>query len=194
MDHPGQPDHRTDEQLVESANAGGAAGADAFAALYRRHRDYVLRVARRFAGDDDLALDATQETFIYLLSKFPPPRHRRLTLTARLTTLLYPAAKHNALAARAKKTRLRLQPQETTPEPAADDGPAFADEHDLGAVLGRLSGDHREAVLLRFVDGLTVPEVAERLGVPVGTAKSRLHHAVAQLRDDPATKKYFEID
>ena len=66
-------DQRGDEELVAACNAGGPTEAAlAFEALYRRHRDYVLRIARRFARDRDLALDALQETFAYLLTKFPP--------------------------------------------------------------------------------------------------------------------------
>ena len=185
------PDELTDAQLVERANAGDGS---AFSTLYRRHRDYVVRVARRFAGDDDLALDAAQETFLYLLGKFPPPRGRRLILTARLTSLLYPVAKHAALAAGERKRRMRLGGASADPasEPATrSESGEFAAEHDLAAVLNRLSVDHREVVLLRFVDGLTVPEIAERLGVPAGTVKSRLHHAVGQLRADPGVRDFF---
>ena len=178
---------------MKRANAGEGA---AFSALYRRHRDYVVRVARRFAGDEDLALDAAQETFIYLLGKFPPPRGRRLVLTAKLTSLLYPVAKHAALAAGERKRRMRLGAVGTdlTDPPVTPAAEGFAAEHDLAAVLGRLSEDHREVVMLRFVDGLTVPEIAERVGARVGTVKSRLHHAVAALRADAGVRHFFEVD
>lgn len=186
-------DHLSDEQLVDRANAGQA---EAFDALYRRHRDHVLRQARRYTHDEALAQDAAQETFLYLLGKFPPPPSNRLTLTAKLTTLLYPVIKHTALRARDKQRRLRLSTSadlaETHDEPAAAPRDAFTSGHDLSAVLARLSDEHRELVLLRFVDDLTIPEIARRVGIPPGTVKSRLHHAVAQLRDDPATKKFFD--
>ena len=92
----GPSDRRSDEELVEVCNVGDAhEAARAFEALYRRHRDFVLRVARRFTRDRELALDALQETFAYLLNKFPPAG-AGLTLTARLPTLLYPAAKNAA--------------------------------------------------------------------------------------------------
>ena len=67
-----------DDQLLEQA-AGG--DADAFAALYRRHRDWVHRLAWRFTGNEQDALDILQETFIYLLQKLPGFR-----LTASMTT------------------------------------------------------------------------------------------------------------
>src|SRR5262245_43883505 len=98
-------DRRSDAELVAACNRGDAEeAARAFEALYRRHRDFVLRVARRFARDRELALDALQETFTYLLRKFPPAGSG-LTLTARLQTLLYPVAKNSAISAYRKARR-----------------------------------------------------------------------------------------
>jgi RNA polymerase sigma-70 factor (ECF subfamily) len=45
---------------------------------------------------------------------------------------------------------------------------------------------------MRFLDEMTLREIAEALAIPVGTVKSRLHHALATLRDDPNTRRYFE--
>ena len=56
---------------MRTCNRGGSGAAPAFEALYRRHRDYVLRVALRFAPDMETALDVLQETFLQLLRKFP---------------------------------------------------------------------------------------------------------------------------
>ncbi|HLF11396.1 MAG TPA: sigma-70 family RNA polymerase sigma factor, partial [Gammaproteobacteria bacterium] len=98
-------DQRSDEELVAACNDGGPREAAlAFEALYRRHRDYVLRIARRFARDRELALDALQETFAYLLKKFPPAGEG-LVLTARIQTLLYPVAKNSAISALRKADR-----------------------------------------------------------------------------------------
>jgi hypothetical protein len=62
---------------------------------------------------------------------------------------------------------------------------------DFDAVLADLSEDHREVLMLRFVDGLSLAEIAEATGVPLGTAKSRLHHALTRLREDPKIREYF---
>ena len=51
--------------------------------------------------------------------------------------------------------------------------------------------DQREAILLRFVDGLSIAEVAQATGVPEGTAKTRLHHAIRKLREDPVCRVFF---
>src|ERR1039457_4211601 len=94
-----QPQHdlRTDQQLIAAINAGDAT---AFEVLYFRHRDWVVNLACRLTGNEDLALDVMQETFLYLLRKFPGFR-----LTANLTTSLYPAVRHLAIAARHKAAR-----------------------------------------------------------------------------------------
>jgi len=45
--------------------------------------------------------------------------------------------------------------------------------------------------MLRFIDGLSLAEIAEATGIPLGTVKSRLHHAISKLRDDPRTREFF---
>jgi DNA-directed RNA polymerase specialized sigma24 family protein len=98
-------ENRTDAELIALCNtAASPAATAAFTSLYRRHRAYVLRVAARFAGDRDTALDALQETFGWLLRKFPPVGEG-LTLTGKLGTLLYPVAKHCAMDLRRQSRR-----------------------------------------------------------------------------------------
>ena len=185
----GPADRRSDEELVAVCNAGDAhEAARAFEALYRRHRDFVLRVARRFTRDRELALDALQETFAYLLNKFPPAG-QGLTLTARLPTLLYPAAKNAAITAVRKARRaagagdaeLDELPAHTTP-----------DAEPIDAALTSLSPERREVLTLRFVDDLSLAEIAAALDVPLGTVKSRLHLALKELREDSRIKDLFD--
>ncbi|HET8696465.1 MAG TPA: sigma-70 family RNA polymerase sigma factor [Gammaproteobacteria bacterium] len=185
----GGNDPRTDAELIEACNRGGPdEAARAFEALYRRHRDFVLRVARRFTRDADLALDALQETFTYLLRKFPPPGEG-LLLTARLQTLLYPVAKNCAISALRKTRRFP-----SDPDVAADDLPApvgLYEAEPIDAALAALPVERREVLTLRFVDGLSLAEIAAALDVPLGTVKSRLHLAIKQLRDDPRINDLF---
>lgn len=184
-------DELSDQELVETCNRGGADdAARAFETLYRRHRDYVLRVALRFVRDRELAHDALQETFIYLLRKFPPVGPG-LVLAARLETLLYPAAKHSAISALRKVRRDRAEPGEA----ALDDLPAEGETADAGVVdaaLAALSPERREVLTLRFVDDLSLADIAAALGIPVGTVKSRLHLALKQLRENPDIKHLFD--
>jgi RNA polymerase sigma-70 factor (ECF subfamily) len=189
VDEPAQgkaeSDARNDLELVAAINDGDAA---AFEALYFRYRDWVAGLAYRFTGDSDAALDVLQETFLYFLRKFPGFR-----LTANLKTFLYPAVRNLSLAARRKAERyqtteaeLQRLDQAAAPETAQTGG------GELRIVLGQLSEEHREVVLLRFVDGLSLLEIAEAMEIPLGTVKSRLHNALETMRNDKRIKEYFE--
>jgi RNA polymerase sigma-70 factor (ECF subfamily) len=185
----GPTDRRSDEELVAVCNVGEAhEAARAFEALYRRHRDFVLRVARRFTRDRELALDALQETFTYLLNKFPPAGEG-LTLTARLATLLYPAAKNAAITAVRKARRAAGAGDALLDELPAETPP---DAEPIDAALVALSPERREVLTLRFVDDLSLAEIAVALDVPLGTVKSRLHLALKELREDSRIKDLFE--
>jgi len=182
-------DALTDEALVEICNTGDAAAATAaFGSLYRRHRGYVLRIAQRFTRDRELAADVLQEVFTYLLKQFPPPGPG-LRLTARLSTYLYPIAKNSTLTLLRKDRRTDatgFDPDEL-PDPQ---GPP-ADGDDLDRLLASLPAERREILSLRFVDDLSLEEIAGALGIPLGTVKSRLHLAIKALREHPAAKNFF---
>src|SRR5207249_3967185 len=120
----------------------------AFEALYWRHREWVATLAFRFTGDRDLALDVLQDTFLYLLKKFPG-----FTLTCQLRSFLYPAVRHLAFAARRKAGRLQSAEDDTMAElPAptpANTGDVARDA--LAGVVAALPAAHREVLMLRFV-------------------------------------------
>ena len=173
-------DPRSDEQLVAAINSGDAA---AFDALYFRYRDWVVRLAWRFTGNEADALDVLQETFAYLHRKLPT-----LQLTARMTTFLYPAVRNLSIAARRK--RGRFAGEETMEEMAAPSAAAGAGE--LAAVLGSLPEGQRQVLLMRFVDDMSLEDIAAALGIPLGTVKSRIHNAIQTLRQDPRARDYFQ--
>jgi RNA polymerase sigma-70 factor (ECF subfamily) len=179
-----QLDPRTDAQLVAAINAGDAA---AFEVLYFRHRDWVVNLACRFTGSEDLALDVTQETFLYFVQKFPGFR-----LTANLKTFLYPAVKNLSIAANRNSRRYQSSEAEQTLLANLPGAAATPETGDLAVVLANLSEEHREVLLLRFVDGLSLAEIAQALNIPLGTVKSRLHNGLETLRKDPRTKEFFE--
>jgi RNA polymerase sigma-70 factor (ECF subfamily) len=173
-----------DSALVEICNHGDAReAARAFETLYERHKDFVLRVALRFSPDNDSALDALQETFTYLLRKFPP-QGPGLELTANLTSLLYPVARNSALTLRRKAERF---PHAIEPDDLPTDG---TDEpSDIPALLKDLPDERREVLMLRFVDDLSLQDIASALDIPLGTVKSRLHLAIKTLRESPEAKR-----
>lgn len=177
-------DSQSDLDLIAAINNGDDAS---FEVLYRRYRDWVVRLAYRFTGQEDLALDVLQDTFLYFLQKFPG-----FVLTANLKTFLYPAVKNLSIAARRKSARYQSTPAELDYLKTL----AALDAHDseksrLAAALGHLSEEHRETLLLRFVDDLELAEIAQAMEVPVGTVKSRLHTALSILRQDPRAKSFF---
>jgi RNA polymerase sigma-70 factor (ECF subfamily) len=171
----------SDEELLEQAKRGDA---EAFEALYRRHRDGVYRLAWRFTGNEPDALDVLQETFAYLLRKLPG-----LHLTAALTTFLYPVVKHLSLNLRRKRVPGGADEEllATLPAPAG----AETSRSELAAALATLPVDQREAVLMRFVDDMSLEEIAQALNMPLNTIKSRLYRALETLRNDPRTRDYF---
>jgi RNA polymerase sigma-70 factor (ECF subfamily) len=178
-------DPRSDSELIRVANGGDAA---AFDALYYRYRDWILGLAYRWTGSHDDTLDVLQETFAYLLSKMPG-----LRLTSRMTTFLYPVVKNLCLRSRAKRRLVSVRDADLTevpdPHPPGDNDNLM--KSDLTLIMKRLPEEQREVILLRFVDGLRLEEIAELLRIPVGTAKSRLHYAIAALRKDPRIRHYF---
>src|SRR3954466_15492925 len=104
-------DERSDQSLVDAINGGDTRASDA---LYFRYRDWVLRLATRFTGHADDALDVLQETFAYVFRKFPGFR-----LTASMTTFLYPVVKNLSIASKRKRTRLVLDDDRLASAPDA---------------------------------------------------------------------------
>jgi RNA polymerase sigma-70 factor (ECF subfamily) len=166
-------DPDSDQDLLDRFVRGEAA---AFERLYQRYRPFVMRIAQRFGSrDPDDALDVLQEAFAWLIQKAPT-----LRLEHRLSTLLYPVTRH---LARDRRVRRERAPAELSrPEQVAAGAPPVAAGEDLEALLGGLSPLHREVVLLRFAEDLSLDEIAAALEVPLGTVKSRLHHAIQKLR------------
>lgn len=170
-----------DKELIERANRGQA---EAFELLYRRYRDWVYRLAWRFTGNRQDALDVVQETFVYLLKKFPG-----FELTASMTTFLYPVVKHLSLNVGRKRVPGQATEDTLTQVPDTERMPTPRSE--LATAMATLPDEQREVVLMRFVDDMSLQEIATGLGIPLGTAKSRLHNALRKLRADPRAREYF---
>ena len=169
-------DARSDLELVAAINRGDPA---AFEVLYYRYRDWVARVAYRCTGDEFAAQDVLQETFLYVLKKFPGFR-----LTATFKTFLYPAVRNLSIAARRKTERYQAGEagRETLERTAAPDT-SQPNTQELRAVLNCLPEEQREVLMLRFVEGLSLDEVAQAMEIPLGTVKSRLHAALTALKE-----------
>jgi len=172
----------SDEQLIEAINRGQKG---AFESLYYRYRDWVYNIAWRFTGNQQDALDVLQDTFIYLMGKFPG-----FTLTASMKTFLYPAIKHQALNIRRKRRKSTSDENALSelPAPELNQGDSCSE---LAVVLKILPDEQREVLLLRFVDDMELQEISTALNIPTGTVKSRLHRALQALRENKRTREYF---
>jgi RNA polymerase sigma factor (sigma-70 family) len=152
---------------------------DAFDALIARWHQPLWRHARRVTGDDDVASEVTQDVWLRVLRGIG-----RLREPARLRAWLFGVA-HRVLMDR---LRLKYSTPDTIDvddvELAGADAPDDL-EHDLDAMqdaLARLPIVEREVLTLFHLRELTLAEVGESLGVPVGTVKSRLFRARRLLR------------
>lgn len=154
---------------------------EAFSELVRRHQRPLANFFVRCGVYGDVE-DLVQETFIRLY------RYRsRYAPTAKFTTFLYLLARQTRIDALRRSQRrdalhgrvVAETPQEVEPT-AVDRGERL----DLAAALARLSEPMREVVVLAVMQGLTQNEVADVLGIPTGTVKSRLSTALSRLRDD----------
>jgi RNA polymerase sigma-70 factor (ECF subfamily) len=155
----------TDEELVRKFRAGDDR---ALAELYERHHAWIASLAARFTADRDAALDILQETFAYLVRK-----RADLELRAALRSFLYPVVKH--LALNRKRADRPTAPLPDLPAPPAAEGA-------VDDLLAGLSDVQQEVVRMRYTDGLDLQAIADALGVPLGTVKSRLHSALEILR------------
>ena len=174
----------TDQKTIALINTGDQR---AFERLYHRHRDWVFRMARRIIGCDYLAEDVLQEVFCYFLSKFPG-----FELRCELRTFLYPVIRNLALSSlRSQKRFVGGESGATVIDQLTAPDDDFSGCGDIEQIIARLGSEHREILLLRFVDGMTLPEIATMVDIPLGTAKSRLHHALAALRSSPKVRILF---
>lgn len=166
----------TDAELVVRAQRGDAA---AFALVVERIAARSLVIARRILGDPDLAEDATQRALLRIWQGLPKlrdvERFESWSYRVVLRACYAEGRKHREWA-----PNLRLL---ATDEPQTDhDVGTIVDRDQLERGLRRLSRDHRSVVVLRFFLDLPLDRVADVLGIPVGTARSRLHHAIRALR------------
>jgi len=161
--------------LTDTPSLTGSAKLS-FDAIYAAEFDYVYRVVSRLVGSSE-AEDLVQEVFVVVHRRLPEFRGE-----ARITTWLFQIA-YRVAGAHVRRERFRrrlsllfgleLKSREAAQHPS---GPS-ADGELVNAALGRLSFEKRSALVLHEVEGWTCEEIAESIGIPVGTVHTRLHHA-----------------
>lgn len=146
---------------------------DAFGEIMRNHEDRVFSVCLRIMGNREHALDATQETFLTAFRKAS-----QFQGNSALGTWIYRIAVNTCYDQLRRQKRRRADPIPDHLDPAdhqAEDAVTSAGlRPEIQRALASLSDDYRSAVILSDIEGLGLPEVAEILGVPVGTVKSRV--------------------
>jgi RNA polymerase sigma factor (sigma-70 family) len=156
----------------------------ALAELYDRYGRIAWGLARRVLRDDALAEDAVQESFLAAwrtASRFMPERGTARTW---LLTLVH----RRAVDLVRREERRRADPIEAAGEPsgatgADDDALLRLERERVQAALAQLPDREREAIELAYYGGFSQSELAERLGTPIGTIKSRMFTGLARLRE-----------
>jgi RNA polymerase sigma-70 factor (ECF subfamily) len=165
-----------DRVLVEQARKGDR---DAFASLVHQVSDSLFAVAYRILRDVGLAEDALQNALIASWRQLP---HLRDTdrFEAWIHRILVHACYAESRRGRQFATNVRMLDLigSTTP----DGSRALADRDELDRAFRQIPLDQRAVFVLHHYLGLPLVEVAETLGIPAGTARSRLHYATRSLR------------
>lgn len=165
-----------ERELVERAMHGDE---EAFDDLVGRIGDSLHSVARRILRDTTLAEDATQQALLEAWRNLPslrdPDRFEAWT-----HRLLVNACYAESRRERRHRGNLRLLTRDGESTPDASSRIATQDQIDRG--FRRLSVEHRTVVVLVHYLGLSPAEAADRMGTPAGTARSRLHYALQELR------------
>jgi RNA polymerase sigma-70 factor (ECF subfamily) len=175
----------TDEALVRRTADGDS---DALNTLFHRHRAVAYRVAYRLLGNEPDALDAVQDGFVKALSHLNGFGGRSSFKTW-LLRIVSNAALDLGRSRRRRDTRFGGPADDlpTCPDPREGDPDQGVLRADLRAVLtaalNQLPAAQRQAFVLHVDGGLSYQEVADALGIAVGTVMSRLFYARQRLRE-----------
>jgi RNA polymerase sigma-70 factor (ECF subfamily) len=167
-----------DHQLIDHILRGDAA---AERALYDAHVDRVYRLAYRMTGDEAMAQEYTQDTFIRAFDRLPSFRRE-----SALSTWLHSITMSVVLNGLRKVRRLRARETDLDAAHEVSHRHASGDlmlRRRLHAAIDALGDEHRAVVVLHDVEGLKHQEIAALLGIQVGTSKARLSRARAALRE-----------
>jgi RNA polymerase sigma factor (sigma-70 family) len=169
-----------DRELVTRAIAGDR---EAFSELVRRSVDRLYAIARLILRDPVLAEDATQEALVAAwrdLSALRDPDRFEAWIHRVLVRQCYREARRARDVRRAEVRELELASSLGHTVPDANIG--LADREALERGFARLTTDERTLLVLHYYVGYSISEVADALGVPAGTAKSRLNRAASAMR------------
>ena len=165
-----------DRDLVERARSGDQ---EAFADLVGQVSDQLFGVARRILRDPGLAEDVLQNALVTIWRKLPHLREPD-RFEAWAYRILVNACYADGPRNRQWATTVRLLPVDRADD--VDDFRSISDRDELEQAFRRLPFDQRAVFVLHHHVGMPLVAVAETLGIPQGTARSRLHYATRALR------------
>ncbi len=170
-----------EQQLIAGVRAGDAR---AERALYDRNVNPVFRLAYRMTGDEDLAQEFTQETFIRVFDRIDQFRGE-----AALSTWIRAVASTVVLNGLRKIKRFRQREVDLEHGELRGTAPRAAEvdvKEKLWQAIDDLPNKYRMVFVMHDVEGYTHDEIGSALGMPVGTSKAQLFRARARLRDSLA--------
>ena len=166
-----------DRDLVERAQRGDR---EAFALLARARADWMFAIAQRMLRDFHRAEDAVQQALVIAWQELPvlrDPDRFEPWLRRLLVRVCYLEAR------RAQHWASNIRVLTVAEEPAnGDETLSVADRDQLERGFRRLPTEQRALLVLHHYEGLASAEIAETLGIPAGTVRSRLHHAHRAMR------------
>lgn len=164
--------------LVLCAQAGDREALSRLADAYDRRLLYFIR---RILGDDDAALDVLQSVWLSVHRKIG-----KLRVPDAFRVWIYRIAHDHAVSELRRKSRQPVLFADAEVTPAEEEANAGGDTFDnaelVHAGMKDLSVDHRRVLTLRFLEDMSIDEIAEVVGLSSGTVKSRLHYAKQALR------------
>jgi RNA polymerase sigma-70 factor (ECF subfamily) len=170
----------TDEALYARVREGDRG---ALAELVTRYHAPLLAFLYRMTNEEQTAEDLVQETFVKLMTHGgTAPRTFKSWVYTVARNLAY-----DAFRSASYKRETHVDPEWGEWLPASHPGvektaQRHADRERVGAALQELRPHHREVLVLRYYHDLSLKEIAEVVGAPLGTVKSRLHHALKQAK------------
>lgn len=176
-----------DLALIRRCRAGDA---DAFGGLVLRYQDRLFAALVHLLGSLEDARDVTQDAFVLAFEKLGTFRGDS-AFYSWLFRIAYNAAmtrkrKERRLPASIDEARERRGEDLSDRRSDIDPGAALDSEERQGLVrkaLDELGDDYRTAIILKEIDGLRYDEIADIVGCPIGTVRSRIHRARQELRD-----------
>ena len=172
--------HLSDEALVALV---ARADEGAFAELYDRFGHVAYGLALKVVRDPALAEDAVQDAFLAVWRS----SGRFVAERAKASTWILTLVHRRAVDVVRREQPRRTEPLETAPQPSAnmteDEAWLRLQRTRVQDALRRLPDQQREAIELAYYGGFTQSELADRLGEPLGTIKSRLVSGLARLRE-----------